>query len=336
MPRGFTDQERATIQSALLSHGRALMEAHGLRKISVEELTAAAGISKGAFYLFFASKEELFFEVLQQYEAEVRARLLATIDAEGATGPARFRAMLHEVLALWQAKKKAVLFITHDLDEAIAMSDRVVILSAGPASHPIGEFHIDLDRPRDVAEIRNTPRFVELHQAIWGQLRDEVGAGAQARDVLVGGRVDGGDDVGAPGRGGVADRRARSLEGGVAEAGAGAGARLDDDLVPELRELCDRLRRRGDEPLPRTCLLGNTDEHQRLLVWVRRTTHRSGTAGGPGRRCPGPDGHGPASWSASHGMTDLGPSLSDVGPTRATRRAVGRPRRPRTLVTDFT
>ncbi len=87
--------------------------------------------------------------------------------------------MENEVLALWNAKKKAVLFITHDLDEAIAMSDRVVILSAGPASHPIGEFHIDLDRPRDVAEIRNTPRFVELHQAIWGQLRDEVVKGYQ-------------------------------------------------------------------------------------------------------------------------------------------------------------
>jgi NitT/TauT family transport system ATP-binding protein len=82
--------------------------------------------------------------------------------------------MENEVLALWAAKRKAVLFITHDLDEAIAMSDRVVCLSAGPASHPIGEFAIDLPRPRDVAEVRSMPRFVELHQAIWGVLRDEV------------------------------------------------------------------------------------------------------------------------------------------------------------------
>jgi NitT/TauT family transport system ATP-binding protein len=82
--------------------------------------------------------------------------------------------MENEVLALWAAKRKAVLFITHDLDEAIAMSDRVVCLSAGPASHPIGEFAIDLPRPRDVAEVRATPRFVELHQAIWGVLREEV------------------------------------------------------------------------------------------------------------------------------------------------------------------
>jgi NitT/TauT family transport system ATP-binding protein len=87
--------------------------------------------------------------------------------------------MENEVLALWAEKKKAVLFITHDLDEAIAMSDRVVCLSAGPASHPIGEFAIDLVRPRDVAEVRATPRFVELHQAIWGVLREEVLKGYQ-------------------------------------------------------------------------------------------------------------------------------------------------------------
>ena len=87
--------------------------------------------------------------------------------------------MENELLALWQSKKKSVLFITHDLDEAIAMSDRVVILSAGPASHPIGEFTIDLPRPRDVAEIKMTPRFMELHQAIWAVLREEVLKGYQ-------------------------------------------------------------------------------------------------------------------------------------------------------------
>ena len=87
--------------------------------------------------------------------------------------------MENEVLDLWSAKRKAVLFITHDLDEAIAMSDRVVVLSAGPQTHPIGEFVIDLPRPRDVAEIRTHPRFVELHAQIWGVLREEVLKGYQ-------------------------------------------------------------------------------------------------------------------------------------------------------------
>jgi len=82
--------------------------------------------------------------------------------------------MENEVLEIWAARRKAVLFITHDLDEAIAMSDRVVVLSAGPATRPIGEFAIDLPRPRDVAEVRSDPRFVELHSAIWAVLRDEV------------------------------------------------------------------------------------------------------------------------------------------------------------------
>jgi NitT/TauT family transport system ATP-binding protein len=82
--------------------------------------------------------------------------------------------MENEVLDLWAAKKKAVLFITHDLDEAIAMSDRVVVLSAGPATRPMGEFVIDLPRPRNVAEVRTQPRFIELHTRIWDVLRDEV------------------------------------------------------------------------------------------------------------------------------------------------------------------
>ena len=82
--------------------------------------------------------------------------------------------MENEVLDLWAAKRKAVLFITHDLDEAIAMSDRVVVLAAGPGSHPIGNFPVGLQRPRDVAEIRMTPEFVRLHEQIWSVLREEV------------------------------------------------------------------------------------------------------------------------------------------------------------------
>jgi NitT/TauT family transport system ATP-binding protein len=82
--------------------------------------------------------------------------------------------MENELLALWQADRKSVLFITHDLEEAIALSDRVIVLSAGPKTRPIGEFVIDLPRPRDVAEIRLTPEYLELHERIWHAMRDEV------------------------------------------------------------------------------------------------------------------------------------------------------------------
>lgn len=82
--------------------------------------------------------------------------------------------MENELLELWSADRKSVVFITHDLEEAISLSDRVVVLSAGPESHPIGEFEIDLPRPRDVAEIRLTPRFIELHTKIWQTMKQEV------------------------------------------------------------------------------------------------------------------------------------------------------------------
>jgi NitT/TauT family transport system ATP-binding protein len=82
--------------------------------------------------------------------------------------------MENHLLELWSANRKSVLFITHDLEEAISLSDRVVVLSAGPASHPIGEFPIDLPRPRDVAEIRLTPRFIEIHSLIWHAMKEEV------------------------------------------------------------------------------------------------------------------------------------------------------------------
>jgi len=70
--------------------------------------------------------------------------------------------------------RKSVLFITHDLEEAISLSDRVVVLSAGPGTRPIAEFAITLPRPRDVAEIRLTPAFQHLQEEIWAVLRAEV------------------------------------------------------------------------------------------------------------------------------------------------------------------
>jgi NitT/TauT family transport system ATP-binding protein len=82
--------------------------------------------------------------------------------------------MENELLELWSANRKSVIFITHDLEEAISLSDRVVVLSAGPATRPIGEFTVDLPRPRDVSEIRLSPHFLELHDRIWHSMKAEV------------------------------------------------------------------------------------------------------------------------------------------------------------------
>jgi NitT/TauT family transport system ATP-binding protein len=78
------------------------------------------------------------------------------------------------LLDLWSAERKAVLFVTHDLEEAIALSDRVVIMSAGPAARIIGDWRVPLPRPRDMAEVKLEPVFHEVHREIWQMLKDEV------------------------------------------------------------------------------------------------------------------------------------------------------------------
>ncbi|HEX6957147.1 MAG TPA: ABC transporter ATP-binding protein [Ferrovibrio sp.] len=84
------------------------------------------------------------------------------------------------LLDLWAAEggasgdKKACMFVTHDLEEAIALADRVVVMSAGPAARIVGDYSVTLPRPRDIAEIRIEPAFHEIHKAIWATLRVEV------------------------------------------------------------------------------------------------------------------------------------------------------------------
>ncbi|MDT3687974.1 MAG: ABC transporter ATP-binding protein [Pseudorhodoplanes sp.] len=78
------------------------------------------------------------------------------------------------LLDLWSADRKAVLFVTHDLEEAIALSDRVVIMSAGPAARIIGDWRVPLPRPRDISEVKLDKGFHELHREIWQMLKDEV------------------------------------------------------------------------------------------------------------------------------------------------------------------
>jgi NitT/TauT family transport system ATP-binding protein len=81
--------------------------------------------------------------------------------------------MEDELLNLWSSTSASVVFVTHDLEEAISLADRVCVLTAGPATVK-GIYTIDLPRPRKVAEIRFEPRFVQLYHEIWEDLRNEV------------------------------------------------------------------------------------------------------------------------------------------------------------------
>ena len=109
--------------------------------------------------------------------AQVLIRDPAVLLMDEPFGPldAQTRALMGGLLLdLWSADRKAVIFVTHDLDEAIALADRVVVMSAGPAARVIADHRIDLPRPREAADIRLEPRFHALQRAIWADLKAEV------------------------------------------------------------------------------------------------------------------------------------------------------------------
>ncbi|HEX6482250.1 MAG TPA: TetR/AcrR family transcriptional regulator [Ktedonobacteraceae bacterium] len=95
MPKAFTEQEKELIRKRLLEQGHKQFSAYGLRKTNIEELAEAAGISKGAFYLFYASKEALFMDVVEQVEQRFRQELFAMVDLPGPSPRARLFALLH-------------------------------------------------------------------------------------------------------------------------------------------------------------------------------------------------------------------------------------------------
>jgi NitT/TauT family transport system ATP-binding protein len=82
--------------------------------------------------------------------------------------------MENKLLELWQDSRPTVLFVTHDLEEAIALSDRVLLFTAGPDARLKGDYPVPLPRPRSVEEARFIPGFSEIFQTVWRNLREEV------------------------------------------------------------------------------------------------------------------------------------------------------------------
>jgi AcrR family transcriptional regulator len=102
MPKGFSEREKTLIRSQLLAKGRELFATQGIKKANVEDLTKAANISKGAFYLFFNSKEELFFELLGQFEDEYHTSLIAAAGRPGASPRQQVKDVLAQAFTLWR------------------------------------------------------------------------------------------------------------------------------------------------------------------------------------------------------------------------------------------
>ena len=102
MPKAFSDHEKELIRNRLLEQGYKLFSAYGLKKTNIEELAQAAGISKGAFYSFYESKEALFMDVIEEAEIRVRQELLALIDQPGTTPRARLFVVLKKAFGLFE------------------------------------------------------------------------------------------------------------------------------------------------------------------------------------------------------------------------------------------
>ena len=95
------------------------------------------------------------------------------------------RVLMHEeLLSLWSQSKTSVVFVTHDLEEAIALADKVYVLTSGPATVK-SVYPIDIPRPRVVSEIRYEQHFIDLSRTIWDDLRDEVQRGAARQEAQV-------------------------------------------------------------------------------------------------------------------------------------------------------
>src|SRR6267142_1032242 len=146
--RVYTAVEQASLSVA---HGEfvAIVGPTGCGKSTL--LNVAAGLLKPA-----AGSVKIFDEPFGPLDAQTR------------------QIMGNLLLELWNADRKAVLFVTHDLEEAIALADRVVIMSAGPSARIIGDWRVPLARPRDIFEVRLQKEFHSLHHEIWSVLKAEV------------------------------------------------------------------------------------------------------------------------------------------------------------------
>src|SRR5512142_1805739 len=100
MPKWFSTAEKELIGQRLLEQGYRMFSTYGLKKTNVEELAQAVGISKGAFYSFYASKEDLFMDVVEQAESRARQEILKLVDLPGPTPRARLTNILKKAFTV--------------------------------------------------------------------------------------------------------------------------------------------------------------------------------------------------------------------------------------------
>lgn len=190
MPKGFTNRERELIHQRLLEHGYKQFSAYGLRKTTVEELAAAAGISKGAFYLFYESKEALFMDVIEETaEKRFRQELLAAIDLPGVSPRVRLLNVLKKAFSLFKTIPMLQFFTGSDYDlllrripaeklEQHVASDRAFFDELIAACQAAG---IAIRVPaEEMSALLYALVLGVMHEDTWG-----IGDAAEAVDVLL-------------------------------------------------------------------------------------------------------------------------------------------------------
>lgn len=100
MPKAWSKQEKEIIRKKLINEGKKLFEKYGLQKTTVDEIVLAAGISKGSFYIFYGSKEELYFDVLETVEGEFREKMFENAFKPDDNKVESFKAFLNQMIEL--------------------------------------------------------------------------------------------------------------------------------------------------------------------------------------------------------------------------------------------
>jgi NitT/TauT family transport system ATP-binding protein len=152
------------------------------RRELTHELLAAVGLTK-----FESAYAHQLSEGMKQRVAIARALavdpdLLLMDEPFGALDEQTRFLLQEEVLRIWERTRKTVVFITHSIDEALTMADRIAIMSAHPGTL-LANIDVPFARPRELTAVRSDPAFAELFNQIWDLLKSEV---LRARDLQEG------------------------------------------------------------------------------------------------------------------------------------------------------
>ena len=189
MPKAFSEQERTTIRAQMREKGKKLFEKHGLKKTSVDEITEAVGISKGAFYIFFESKEDLFMEILEQIEKEIQTSILEIAVKPKANARKNVSGMLKSFLLTWDAYPLLKHFSKTDFDYLVRkIPAERAMLHANNDEDFTNEFIKKIKRegmpvkasPRVISNLIKSLFFMGLH-------REDMGADVymETMDVMI-------------------------------------------------------------------------------------------------------------------------------------------------------